>query len=154
MITPNYITQELKAIDSMYFAVFNPYVKNGMSAKKGRWQVRKWIGVFPKRLDLWNCHGYSEIIMTICKEDMTDRGLVDVGYEDIDRRAIDAIRASHWWKSDWKRKVADIDWRNERMVRATNAELDYQSKYVAKRVWRNWKEPTINLDGKCYRWSK
>lgn len=150
MIVPRYITQELKAIDSMYFAVFNSCIvdRKSMSVGRSRWQIRKWVGNLPKRLDLWNCHGYSEVIMTICKEEMGDRGLVDAGYEDIDRRAIDAIRASHWWKSDWKRKVADIDWRNERMVRFTNAELDYQSKYVAKRVWRSWREPTINLSGK------
>ena len=150
MICPRYITQELKAIDSMYFAVFNPCIieRKSMSAGRGRWQVRKWVGNRPKRLDLWNCYGYSEVIMTICKEEMTDRGLTDVGYEDIDRRVIDAIRESHWWKSDWKRKVADIDWNNEKLERQANAELDYQSKYVAKRVWRSWREPTINLSGK------
>ena len=149
MITPRYLTQELKAIDSMYFIVFNSCIldRKSMSAGRGRWQVRKWVGIYPKRLDLWDTE-MSEVIITICKEEMTDRGLVDVGYEDIDRRVINAIRESHWWKLDWKRKVADVDWNNEKLERQADAELDYQSKYVARRAWHMEREPTINLSGK------
>ena len=136
----------------MYFAVFNPNIreKSNMSYGTGRWQIRKWKGVFPKRLDLWDTD-MSEVIMTICKEEVTDRGLVDVGYEGIDRRVIDAIRESYWWKVRWKKKVADIDWNNEKLERQANAELDYQSRYVASRVWHAAREPTVHLSGKEWR---
>jgi len=146
MIAPRYITQGLRAIDSLYFAVFNPYVKGGMSAKKGRWEVRKWVGIHPKRLDLWDIE--SEVIMTICKEEVTDMGLIDAGYEEIDGRVVNAIGESHYWKLDYKKKLADMDWRNEKKERVANDELDYQSKYVAKRIWRGLHEPTVCLSGK------
>jgi len=147
MICPNYIQKELKKIDGTYFAVFNPCVKGGMSNGKGRWEVRKWIGVHPKRLDLWDTD-MSEVIMVICKEEMTDEGLIDAGYEDVDRRIITAIGKSHYWKLDYKKKIADLDWHNEKMEREANSELEYQSKYVAKRVWRGLHEPTVHLSGK------
>ena len=150
MIAPRYIQKELQLVDSMYFAVYNPHVKGGMSAKKGRWQVRKWLGIYPKRFDLWDTDA-SEVIMTICREEVTDRGLIDTGYEKIDRRVINAIRKSHYWKLDAKRKIAEMDWRNERKTRQANAELDYQSKYVARRVWHIEREPTIHLSGKDWR---
>ena len=150
MFAPNYIQKGLKAIDGMYFAVFNPNVKGGMSAKKGRWQVRKWLGVYPKRLDLWDTD-MSEAILTICKEEMTDDGLVDAGYEDIDSRVIFAIRKSHYWKLDWKRKIAEMDWKNDRLRRQADAELDYQSKYVARQAWHMEREPHICLSGKDWR---
>ena len=151
MNTPKYITQELKAIDSMYFAVFNSCIvdRKSMSAGRGRWQIRKWVGIYPKRLGLWNEE--SEVIMTLCKEEMSDRGLVDVGYEDIDERVVSAIRKSHWWKLDYKRKLEDVDWHNEKLERQANAELDYQSKYVARQAWHMEREPTVHLSGKSWR---
>ena len=147
MIAPLYVTQGLRAIDSLYFAVFNPHVKGGVSAKKGRWQIRKWIGSYPKRFDLWNTE-MSEVIMTICKEEVTDMGLIDAGYEEVDGRVVNAIGESHYWKLDYKRKLAEMDWRNEKKERSANDELDYQSRYVAKRIWRSRHEPTVNLSGK------
>lgn len=150
MIAPEWIRKELQTVDQMYFAVYNPCIQDrkSMSAGRGRWQIRKWDGIFPKRLHLWDCLGYSEVIMTICEEEVTDRGLVDTGYAEIDVRVIDAIRESHWWRLQWKKKIEEVDWHNEKLERQTNAELDYQSKYVASRVWRSWREPTINLSGK------
>ena len=150
MIAPYYIQKELGLIDKNYFAVYNPQVKGGMSTNKGRWQVRKWIGVYPKRLDLWDTD-MSEAIMTICKEEMSDRGLVDAGYEDIDERVTTAIRESHWWKLRWKKKIEAVDWHNEKLERQANAELDYQSKYVARRAWHIEREPTVHLSGKDWR---
>ena len=105
MLAPDYIQRELRGIDSMYFAVYNFCItdRKSMSAGRGRWQVRKWAGVYPKRFDLWDVE--SEVIITICKEEMTDRGLVDAGYEEVDERVVSAIRESHWWKLDYKRKI-------------------------------------------------
>lgn len=139
----------------MYFLIYNPRIRErkNMSYGKGRWQVRKWVGIYPRKLSLWNTD-MSEVIMTICKEEMSENGLIDAGYEKVDIRVIDAIRESHWFLLKAKEKVAAMDWRNEKRVRFINDELDYQSKYVAKRVWRDWREPTVNLDGNCYRWSK
>lgn len=151
MLAQSYLQRELRGIDSMYFTVFNPCIvdRKSMSAGRGRWQVRKWCGIFPKRLDLWNEE--SEVIITICKEEMTDRGLVDAGYEDIDERVVSAIRKSHWWKLDYKRKLEAVDWNNEKLERQANAELDYQSKYVAGRAWHMEREPTVHLSGKEWR---
>ena len=150
MIAPRYIREGLQSINSMYFAVFNPCImeRKSMSAGRGRWQIRKWTGVFPKRFDLWNCYGYSDVIFTICKEDMTEMGLVDAGYEEIDMKSVEAIRESNYWKADYKKKIADLDWSNEKLERQANAELDYESKYVAKRIWRSLHEPTVHLSGK------
>lgn len=135
----------------MYFAVYNSCIvdRKSMSIGRGRWQIRKWAGIYPKRFDLWNEE--SEVIMTICKEDITDRGLVDAGYEEIDVRATDAIRESHWWKLRWKKKIEEVDWHNEKLERQANAELDYQSKYVARRAWHMEREPTVYLSGKSWR---
>ena len=148
MRAPNYVQKELRAIDSMYFAIYNPCIldRKSMSAGRGRWQIRKWIGVYPKRLDLWDTDA-SELIMTVCKEEVTDRGLIDVGYDEIDIRVIQAIRESHWWKLDYKRKIQELDWHNEKKERQANAQLDYESKYVAKRIWRSRHEPTVHQDG-------
>ena len=148
MIAPLYIQRGLKTIDSLYFGVFNPCILEGknMSLGRGRWQVRKWSGIIPKRLDLWDIE--SEVIMTICKEEMTDEGLVDAGYEDIDMRVLHAFSRSNHWKNNWKRKIADMDWRNERKRRSAESQLDYESRYAAKRIWRAMHEPTVHLSGK------
>ena len=148
MLAPNYIQKGLKAIDKMYFAVFNPCILEGknMSWGRGRWQVRKWTGVYPKRPDLWDIE--SDVIFTICKEEMTDEGLVDVGYEEIDERAISAIGESNYWKAQWKKNLQDMDWRNERRSRLEKAQLEYESKCAAKSIWRNYHEPTVHLSGK------
>jgi len=150
MRTPKSTQRGLELINGNYFAVYNPCIKGGMSNGKGRWQVRKWIGVYPKRLDLWDTD-MSEAIITLCKEEMTDRGLVDAGYEEIDGRVITAIRKSNHWKAQWKKKIAELDWRNEKKTRQANAELDYQSKYVARQAWRMEREPSIYLSGKEWR---
>lgn len=147
MLAPRHIQKELRNIDNMYFATFNSHVKSGMSAGEGRWQVRKWLGVYPRRLDLW-ATDMSEAVMTISKEEVTDRGLVDAGYQEISIVDVDAIRESHWWKLDWKKKIAAMDWGNEKKERFANDELDYQSKYVAKKIWRMRHEPTVHLSGK------
>lgn len=150
MITPRWIQRELKLIHPMYFAIFNPHVrtKTSMSYGKGRWQIRKWIGAYPKKLDLWDTSA-SKNIMTICKETYnSDKGLHDTGYEEIDMRVIYAIRKSHWWKLNWKEKIADMDWRNEKMERDAIKELDYQSRHISKLVWRKLHEPTVILSGK------
>jgi len=150
MNVPYYIQKELDLVNPMYFAVFNPYVQGGMSNGRGRWQIRKWKGVYPKRLDLWNTD-MSEVIFTICKETMTENGLIDDGYQEIDNRAIIAMRESHWWKIQWKKRVEDIDWKNEKRQRQADAELEYQAKYMAKKIWRIQREPTICLGGKEWR---
>ena len=146
----NYIQEELKLIDRQYFAIFNPRIRDrkSMSYGRGRWQIRKWTGVRPKRLDLAFCYGYSEIIFTVCQESVTNEGLVDVGYEALDRRVITAIRKSNYFKNKWKQKLAAMDWRNEKKRRFAEAELEYESRYAAKRIWRNLHEPTVHLSGK------
>jgi len=153
MNVSRFINKELKLIDSMYFCVFNPLIKDrkSMSWGKGRWQVRKWIGVFPKRLDLWDCYGYSKAIITICREEITEEGLIDAGYKDVDRRVITAIQKSNYWKADYKRKLAAIDSHNERLERQGMEQLEYESKYAAKRIWRSLHEPTVHLSGKEWR---
>jgi uncharacterized protein YdaT len=138
MTVLNFIQRELRLINEMYFCVYNP--------EKGRWQVRKWQGIFPKRLSLWR--EFSENILTIRREKMTDEGLVDDGYMDMDMRTVDAIRASHWWKLRWKKKIAEMDWRNEMREQKADEEMEYQSKYTARRIWRHMHEPTVHQSGK------
>ena len=147
MKTEAWIQKELQLINPMYFAVFHPCVPAGMSRGKGRWQVRKWLGVYPKSLRLWNTAD-SEPIMTVCIEEMTDDGLIDAGYKPLDMRDIDAIRQSHWWKLKWKKNVQELDWRNARKKRQAMKELEYQSKYAAKKIWRHMHEPTVHQSGK------
>ena len=149
MLAPQYITKELKEIDGLFFTVFNPRVKGGMSNGRGRWQVRKWVGNRPKKLDLWNCYGYSDVIMTICKEAVTEKsGLIDIGYEEMDRRVVTAIRKSNHWKNQWKQKIADMDWRNEKKERQANAQLEYEAKAASKSIYRVMHEPQVYLSGK------
>jgi len=138
MLAQKYVQKELNLINENYFAIYNTAID--------RWQVRKWLGIYPKKFSLWK--EFSENILTIRQEKMTDEGLRDAGYEDIDMRTIDAIRRSHWWKLKWKKKISELDWRNEKKERHAQAELEYESKYVAKRIWRTRHEPTINLSGK------
>ena len=142
--------RELRLIDGLYFAVYNPMITDGksMSCGKGRWQIRKWVGCIPKRLSLWDCHEYSEVIYTICIEEMTPDGLIDSGYEPLDMRIIADIRKSDHWKANSKRELEEMDWRNERHGRFEEAELEYQTRYYAKKIWRIRREPTINLSGK------
>ena len=150
MSAPKYIIQGLEAIDSQFFAVFNPCIKErkNMSFGKGRWQIRKWNGIHPERLDLWDCYGYSDVIMTICREEVTEDGLIDAGYEEMDWRVVTAIRESNYWKAQWKKKIADMDWRNEKRERQAQAQFNYETKYAAERIWRNYHEPTVHLSGK------
>lgn len=153
MITPRYIREGLRSINDLYFAVFNPHIRDrkSMSYGRGRWQIRKWTGCTPKRQDLWDCHGYSEIIFTICQEEMTEYGLQDVGYKDLDMRCVTAIRRSNYWKAEWKKKVSEIDFKNERRRRLADSELDYQSKLVARNIYRHLHEPQICLSGKNWK---
>lgn len=150
MTAPKYITQGLKAINSLYFAVYNPKINEpkNMSNGKARWQIRKWTGNNPKKLDLWNCYGYSEVIMTICKEAVTDEGLIDIDYQDLDVRVLTAIKKSDRWKEDYKRKIEEIDWNNESNERKARSECEYQSKYIAKKFFQQMNEPTVFLSGK------
>lgn len=141
MLAQSFIQKELRLINEMYFAIHNPEVN--------RWQIRKWYGIYPKSLSLWKeC---SENILTIRKEEVSDDGLQDVGYENIDMRVIHAIRESHWWKLKWKQKVAEMDLRNEKKSNSLVEQFGYESKYAAKRVWRAMHEPTVNLPGKEWR---
>jgi len=137
----------------MYFAIFNPYVRDSkISYGKGRWQIRMWKGTYPKRLDLWNTDA-SEVILTICNEQFSEvMGGYDAGYEEIDQRVITAIRKSNWWKNQWKKKVAEIDWSNELLERQANQRLEDESKMVAKRIWHADREVDVFLDGKCEAW--
>lgn len=82
---------------------------------------------------------------------MTENGLEDVGYQALDPRCVEAIRRSNYWKAQWKKKVEAMDWRNERKRRLADKELDYQSKHVAKSIYRHLHEPTISLSGKQWR---
>ena len=150
MITPRYIRKALESIDSLYFAVYNPCVKGGMSNGRGRWQVRTWKGTYPKRLDLWDTD-MSEVIITICKEEVTDMGLVDAGYQELDMRIIHAIGESNYWKADWKKKIEKIDFNNEELERKAKEQLEYEAKYVAKILWKNANEPTVSLSGKSWK---
>jgi len=153
MNTPRWIREELKLINSMYFAVFNPYVRDSsISYGKGRWQIRKWLGCMPKRLDLWNTDA-SEVILTICDEQYSEiMGGYDAGYEEIDQRVITAIRKSHYWKVSWKKKVAEIDFNNDELERRANQRLEDESKMVAKRIWHANREHDVFFDGKCEAW--
>ena len=147
------IQNELKLIDSMLFAVYNPFIgeKTNMSYGKGRWQIRKWLGIYPKRLDLWNTD-LSEPFLVVCKEAYSpDLGLYDDGYKPIGMDDISDIRKTHWFKIRCKEEIAAMDRRNDMRNRFEEAELDYQSKYYAKKVWRIKQEPTINLSGKEWR---
>jgi hypothetical protein len=89
--------------------------------------------------------------MTVCKEEMTENGLEDVGYEALDMRVVTAIKKSHWWKLQWKKKIEEIDFRNEQKKRKADLEIDYQSKHVAKKIWRHLHEPTVTLSGKSWK---
>lgn len=153
MNAPKYIQRGLKDIDGLYFAVYNSNIREGksMSFGRGRWQVRRWTGNSPKRLNLWNCYGYSEEIMTVCEEKVTDMGLEDAGYEDIDWRVVLAIGESNWWKLRWKQKIAEMDARNAKKEELQGAELEYESRYAAKHIWRSMREPTVHLSGKEWR---
>jgi len=148
MEAPRYVQEELASINSMFFAVFNPNIEDGknMSHRKARWQIRKWQGIYPKPLRLWR--EFSEPIMTICKEEVTDDGLIDAGYEDLDRRVITAIKMSNRWKDNYKKNLDDMDWRNERRRRQAHAQFEYESKYAAKRIWRHLHEPTVHQSGR------
>lgn len=151
MITPLWFDKELKLIDPMYFAIFHPHIKSGTSSGKARWQIRKWLGVFPKRKDLWDTD-MSELIFTICDEQVVDGGLEDVGFVDLNMEAIVAMRESHWWKLDWKRKVEAIDWNNEQLERKANITLEEEGRMAARRIWHANREKDVFLDGQCNRW--
>jgi hypothetical protein len=138
MNAPRYMQRELQLIDSMYFAIYNP--------QEGRWQIRKWIGIYPKKHSLWK--EFSENVLTIRKEIMTDEGLIDGGYDDLDMRVIYAIRKSHWFKLRWKQKITEMDLRNEMLERRYEEQFDYESKYAAKLIYRHLHEPTVLLSGK------
>ncbi len=141
MTAQSFIQRELRLIDKNYFAIYND--------TKRRWQIRKWLGIYPRKLYLWK--EFSENILTIRKEEMSDEGLRDIGYEGIDMRVIHAIRESHWWKLKWKQKIAEMDFRNARKEKQMMEQFDYESKYAAKRVWRSMHEPTVHLSGKSWR---
>jgi len=150
MEAPRYIQKELALINPMYFAVLNPCIREGtnMSYGRNRWQVRKWTGTYPKSMRLWDTQ-FSEPILTICKEEYSQElGLYDAGYKEIDMRDIDAIRQSHWWKLRWKKNIQELDWRNEKRQRQAKDQLEYESKYAAKKIWRHLHEPTVHQSGK------
>lgn len=141
MLTPKWFNKELELIDPMFFCIFNPSIE--------RWQIRKWKGVYPKALHLWDTDA-SELIFTVTIEDYTedDGFIADAGYKDLDMSEIHAIRKSHWFKLKWKKRIAEIDWKNEMLERRANQRLEDESKMAAKAIWRHYREPTVDYGGR------
>lgn len=154
MYAERWIQKELELINPMYFAVLNPHIDERINPSYGeqRWQIRKWLGVFPKRMGLWNTDA-SETILTLCDEALVDGGIQDIGYVEIDMQAIHTIRESHWWKLRWKQEVAAIDWHNDQLEIKANASLEEEGKMAARRIWHANREKDVFLDGQCNRWT-
>ena len=152
MNAPRYIQDELKLIDSRYFAVFDPLPRvcgNGAEVplfvdKQGRWLIRKWKSVHPidQRLNTWRFN--STDILTVKETDDEDN---DMGFHALDRRVLDAMKMGFYWARNAKQLLQDIDKSNEDMEAKEEAEEDYIHRYGAKMIWRRYREPRIFLGG-------
>lgn len=146
MLAPKYIQRELKAINPLYFAVFDsrPRFANMKVDKDGRWLIRKWKTTHPLQQRIENWKFMSLPILTIKNEDQNGR---DIGYCQLDMRAIHTIKEGLYNARIAKTILAKIDEANDTMVAKEDEEYEYQLRAAAKRVWHRYREPTVFLGG-------
>ena len=134
---PRHIQQNLRAIDPVLFAVWNP--------KKGRWQIREWIVPYPTNWDIRNYDLWlrkSSLCHTICERDDMYR---DIGYRPLDNRAIEAILRSKVFSENADVESRKIDEENEQMFLKAEQETKDIAKDCAKRLYHYWQEPTVYM---------
>jgi len=141
MLTPRWIQREIQAIDpANTFRLFIIY-----DSEVNRWQVRKWLIRFPLKSDYkYNWRFKSELCHTICKQD--EEGL-DIGYKPLDMRIIRAWQESNYIVNHAKEELmGELDDYNASLVANADKEIDYQSRAVAKDIYRHYNEPRIFVE--------
>lgn len=128
-----WIQEELALTDSFCFAIFNPFSR--------RWEVRRWNGSYPQKLNSHNWIKDSGIILTVCEQD--DETLLDIGYRPIDRRAVLAIAISTRNADNPKVVLHDIDESNRRLEESYDRELHCMAKDTAKGIYHHERELTV-----------
>ena len=71
----------------------------------------------------------------------------DAGYKDIDRDAILAVKVGLYNAANGKAVLARVDKHNDRLAQSQQDEVDYITRYMAKRIWHYYQEPTIFMGG-------
>jgi len=137
---PNYIQQYLRAIDSVLFAVWNP--------KKQRWQVREWIVSHPNKRDLKDYTLWLKKSSLCCTISEKDDSYRDIGYRQLDYRAIRAILRSRQFSNDMDVELRKIDEENERAELEVLKTSDGIARDCAKRFFHHYQRPTVYLGGK------
>lgn len=142
MLAEGYVQKELGLINPLYFATYDNTPQH--SDGRGRWHIRKWKSVFLANHRISNWRFASINILTLRKEDETGN---DIGYRPLDIRAVKTVQEGLYWAKRAKILARKIDDSNQYMEENAEQEMGYISRYMAKRIWHYYREPTIILGG-------
>jgi hypothetical protein len=120
--------KELKLIDPRYFAVWD--------TKNKCFRVRKWYSTHPidQKLSLW--------------ESRSDNIAKLPPYEEINMAFVESMREGFYWARNAKMLLQEIDESNAKLEESEAREQDYMARYMAKEIYRIYREPRIILSGR------
>ena len=128
MKAPRWVQDELKCIDSRYFAVWDN--------RKRCMRIRKWHSTNPidQRLNTW--------------EYRSDNVANLPAYEEVNGAFIESMKEGLYWARNAKYLLQEIDESNARLEQQEQDEQTYMAKFMAKEIYRIYREPRVVLGGK------
>lgn len=123
-----WVQKELSLIDPLYFAVWD--------TPNWCWRVRKWTSTHPidHKLTLWESRSENVTKLPIMEE--------------FNMEFINSMREGLYWARNAKYLLQEIDESNARLEERENEEQDYMARFMAKEVYRIFREPRVILSGK------
>ena len=119
MYVPYSFVKDLSLINPKYFANYDEM--------SGTWIIRKWLGAYPRPRTV---ETDSKIICI-------------VPYPMLDERILSKIRRGLYFAQKTKELIQKIDESNARLVEQADVETEYVSRYMAKDIYRHYREPRM-----------
>ena len=134
-MNPQCFEREMKCIHFNYFIVWDNEIN--------RWVIREWIVDHPTERDarirdLWERK--SLFVSRVC---IRSDDYKDIGYKPLDQRTLFALKRTKRECEDFTRVQKEVDEHNARLEESFDKEIEYQSRYVAGRIWHKYQEPTV-----------
>ena len=111
-------------INPKYFAIFDN--------RRRKYYIRKWRSEYP-RPRTWRIDSEA-----ICQ----------VPYPMLDQRILDKVRSGLYWARKAKELALEVDRHNDREVDREEVEHNYITRYMAKNIYKYYREKTLDLGNK------
>ena len=119
MHVPYSFKKDLELINPRYFASYDE--------RSRTWSIRKWRTMYPRP------HTMFKDSDPICM----------VPFATLDERMLEKIRRGLYWARKAKELAQSVDADNARLLEQSEAETEYVSRYLAKDIYRHYREPRI-----------